>query len=125
MNSMQPNSPVYTGIQATSRSKPLGAIENDSLSAEGEERAVIAPNTVLGNRYKVTRPLGGGGMKQVYLAADSIPRSLRCWLCRRLLLPAKAARTAVYRRRTRTSARLQATDAGAFDGDRRDDRATG
>ena len=31
---------------------------------------MIAPNTLVGNRYKVIRPLGGGGMKQVYLAQD-------------------------------------------------------
>jgi formylglycine-generating enzyme required for sulfatase activity len=32
---------------------------------------VIASNTLVGNRYRVVRPLGGGGMKQVYLAADT------------------------------------------------------
>jgi hypothetical protein len=84
---------------------------------------VIAPNTVVGNRYKVTRSLGGGGMKQVYLAAEGIPRALRCRLCRHLLLRAESARAAVYRCRTRISAHLEATDAGAFDANRRGDRA--
>jgi len=32
---------------------------------------VIAPNTLVGNRYKVTRLLGSGGMKRVYLAEDT------------------------------------------------------
>src|SRR5579883_616689 len=31
---------------------------------------MIAPNTVIGNRYRVSRLLGGGGMKLVYLAED-------------------------------------------------------
>jgi predicted Ser/Thr protein kinase len=31
---------------------------------------MVAPNSVVGNRYRVVRPLGGGGMKQVYLAED-------------------------------------------------------
>jgi serine/threonine protein kinase len=31
---------------------------------------MIAPNTVIGNRYRVARLLGGGGMKMVYLAED-------------------------------------------------------
>jgi serine/threonine protein kinase len=31
---------------------------------------MIAANTVIGNRYRVTKPLGGGGMKMVYLAED-------------------------------------------------------
>ncbi len=33
--------------------------------------AVIAPNALVGNRYRVICPLGGGGMKQVYLAHDT------------------------------------------------------
>ena len=32
---------------------------------------MIAPNTLIGNRYRVIRPLGGGGMKHVYLAHDT------------------------------------------------------
>ncbi|HLH78059.1 MAG TPA: protein kinase [Candidatus Binataceae bacterium] len=31
---------------------------------------MIAPNTVIGSRYRVIRELGGGGMKVVYLAED-------------------------------------------------------
>ena len=31
---------------------------------------MIAPNTIVGGRYRVMRPLGGGGMKLVYLAED-------------------------------------------------------
>ena len=31
---------------------------------------MIAPNTIVGGRYRVGRPLGGGGMKLVYLAED-------------------------------------------------------
>jgi serine/threonine protein kinase len=31
---------------------------------------MIAPNTIVGSRYRVSRLLGGGGMKMVYLAED-------------------------------------------------------
>ena len=31
---------------------------------------MIVPNTIVGNRYRVARLLGGGGMKMVYLAED-------------------------------------------------------
>src|SRR5271169_4318983 len=31
---------------------------------------MIAPNTIVGGRYRVSRALGGGGMKLVYLAED-------------------------------------------------------
>src|SRR5215467_8351699 len=31
---------------------------------------MIAANTIIGGRYRVVRPLGGGGMKMVYLAED-------------------------------------------------------
>ncbi|HEY2105129.1 MAG TPA: serine/threonine-protein kinase, partial [Candidatus Binataceae bacterium] len=31
---------------------------------------MITPNTIVGNRYRVSRLLGGGGMKMVYLAED-------------------------------------------------------
>ena len=32
--------------------------------------SMIAENTIIGGRYRVARPLGGGGMKMVYLAED-------------------------------------------------------
>ncbi len=41
---------------------------------------MIAPNTIVGGRYKVVRPLGGGGMKLVYLAEDLRLASRRCAL---------------------------------------------
>src|SRR3982074_3731093 len=31
---------------------------------------MIQPNTIIGGRYRVIKPLGGGGMKLVYLAED-------------------------------------------------------
>jgi len=31
---------------------------------------MIQPNTIIGGRYRVMKPLGGGGMKLVYLAED-------------------------------------------------------
>src|SRR5271169_4487978 len=31
---------------------------------------MIAPDTIIGGRYRVMNPLGGGGMKLVYLAED-------------------------------------------------------
>jgi serine/threonine protein kinase len=41
---------------------------------------MIAPNTVVGNRYRVLNPLGGGGMKLVYLAEDLRLAARRCAL---------------------------------------------
>ncbi|MGO9056651.1 MAG: serine/threonine protein kinase [Candidatus Binataceae bacterium] len=41
---------------------------------------MIAPNTVIGNRYRVSRMLGGGGMKMVYLAEDLRLANRRCAL---------------------------------------------
>jgi serine/threonine protein kinase len=41
---------------------------------------MIAPNTVIGNRYRVSRMLGGGGMKLVYLAEDLRLANRRCAL---------------------------------------------
>src|SRR5581483_10794238 len=34
------------------------------------DHGMIAPNTIIGGRYRVVKPLGGGGMKMVYLAED-------------------------------------------------------
>ncbi|MGA2412358.1 MAG: serine/threonine-protein kinase [Candidatus Binataceae bacterium] len=41
---------------------------------------MIAPNTIVGGRYRVARALGGGGMKLVYLAEDLRLASRRCAL---------------------------------------------
>ena len=41
---------------------------------------MIAPNTIVGGRYRVMRPLGGGGMKLVYLAEDLRLASRECAL---------------------------------------------
>jgi len=41
---------------------------------------MIDPNTIVGGRYKVVKPLGGGGMKLVYLAEDQRLASRLCAL---------------------------------------------
>ncbi len=41
---------------------------------------MISTGTIVGNRYRVTRTLGGGGMKQVYLAEDQRLASRSCAL---------------------------------------------
>jgi serine/threonine protein kinase len=41
---------------------------------------MIAPNTIVGGRYRVVKPLGGGGMKLVYLAEDLRLAARRCAL---------------------------------------------
>jgi serine/threonine protein kinase len=46
----------------------------------GPFRSMIAPGTIVGDRYRVSRSLGGGGMKQVYLAEDTRLDNRRCAL---------------------------------------------
>lgn len=41
---------------------------------------MITPNSIIGTRYRVVKPLGGGGMKMVYLAEDLRLSSRRCAL---------------------------------------------
>jgi serine/threonine protein kinase len=41
---------------------------------------MIASNTIVGGRYRVVKPLGGGGMKLVYLAEDLRLAARRCAL---------------------------------------------
>ncbi|HEY6417737.1 MAG TPA: protein kinase, partial [Candidatus Binataceae bacterium] len=41
---------------------------------------MIAENTIVGGRYRVIKPLGGGGMKQVYLAEDLRLAARQCAL---------------------------------------------
>jgi serine/threonine protein kinase len=44
------------------------------------ETNMIAPHTIIGRRYRVVRPLGGGGMKLVYLAEDLRLAARKCAL---------------------------------------------
>src|SRR5215467_10363644 len=41
---------------------------------------MIEADTIVGGRYRVVKPLGGGGMKMVYLAEDLRLSSRRCAL---------------------------------------------
>jgi serine/threonine protein kinase len=41
---------------------------------------MIAPQTIIGSRYRVVKPLGGGGMKLVYLAEDLRLAARKCAL---------------------------------------------
>ncbi len=41
---------------------------------------MIAPHTIIGGRYRVVKPLGGGGMKLVYLAEDLRLAARKCAL---------------------------------------------
>src|SRR5713101_3418768 len=41
---------------------------------------MIAPNSIVGGRYRVVKSLGGGGMKLVYLAEDLRLAARRCAL---------------------------------------------
>src|SRR6202030_2598701 len=41
---------------------------------------MIAQNTIVGGRYRVIKPVGGGGMKLVYLAEDLRLAARRCAL---------------------------------------------
>ncbi|HXN85218.1 MAG TPA: hypothetical protein VN867_04060, partial [Candidatus Binataceae bacterium] len=41
---------------------------------------MIAANSIIGGRYRVIKPVGGGGMKLVYLAEDMRLASRSCAL---------------------------------------------
>src|SRR5581483_4301030 len=51
-----------------------------AVARVAHRRAMIAPNTIVGGRYRVVKPLGGGGMKLVYLAEDLRLAARRCAL---------------------------------------------
>src|SRR5271168_317173 len=54
---------------AISRRRP-GRVSRERALREGPRSAMLAPNTIVGGRYRVVKTLGGGGMKLVYLAQD-------------------------------------------------------
>ena len=57
-----------------------GSIALRYISELRRNAQMIEANTIIGGRYRVTRPLGGGGMKMVYLAEDLRLASRPCAL---------------------------------------------
>ena len=57
-----------------------GSIALRYISELRRNDQMIDANSIIGGRYRVTKPLGGGGMKMVYLAEDMRLASRPCAL---------------------------------------------